>query len=77
MGGNGASRGVNTSKRREVTQLQATQQPAGANKRHWGIKTKVAPGAQRQQLKQQQCNIGGGIGGGIDNGISGLVATMG
>jgi hypothetical protein len=31
--------------------------------RHWCVKTKAAPAAQWQRLKQQQCNVGGGFGG--------------
>jgi len=39
MGSEGTSRGGNTSRGREVVQLQATQQQAMADKRHWRIKS--------------------------------------
>jgi hypothetical protein len=63
MGGDGMLRGANTLRGREAARLLVTQQLAGANKRHWQIKTKAAPAVQQQWLKQQQCNISGGFGG--------------
>ncbi len=57
------SRDVNTSRGREAVQPQATKQPARANKRLWRIKSKVAPAAQLQWLKQQKQDAGGGFSG--------------
>jgi hypothetical protein len=63
MGGDGTLRGANTLRGREAARLLVTRQLAGANKRRRQIKTKAAPAAQRQQLKQQRCNVSGGFGG--------------
>jgi hypothetical protein len=61
MGGDGASRGVNTSRGRGVNTGNTTT--SQGKQEVLARKTKVAPAAQQQRLMHQQCNVSGSFGG--------------